>query len=68
MAEEIRHYQVEQRYRVTFERAASSTKGVIGFKCEANGDNAAETFSEAEALKLKAEIATLEPIAAVLKP
>ena len=37
MAEEIRHYQVNQRYRVVIERAAS-TKGVDGFKVEANGD------------------------------
>jgi len=38
MAEEVRNYQVDRKYRVTFEQSAS-TKGVTGFKVEANGDD-----------------------------
>ena len=40
---------VGQKYRVVFEQAAS-TKGVIGFKCEANGDNLAEVEIDAALL------------------
>jgi len=36
--EEVYNYQVDRKYRITFEQAAS-TKGTIGFKVEANGDN-----------------------------
>ena len=39
MPDEIKHYNVNQRYRVTVERAASSTKQIDGFKVEANGDD-----------------------------
>jgi hypothetical protein len=47
MAEEVRHYQVNGRYKVVFEQAAS-TKGVIGIKVESNGDNFADTMADAE--------------------
>ena len=47
MAEEVRNYQIDRKYRITFEQAAS-TKGVIGFKVEVNGD-------DREALKVEAE-------------
>lgn len=36
--EEVKHYQVNQRYRFVLEQAAS-TKGTLGIKCEANGDD-----------------------------
>ncbi len=36
--EEVKHYQINGKYRIMFERAAS-TKGVDGFKVEANGDD-----------------------------
>tara|TARA_Y100000310_G_scaffold204700_1_gene204931 strand:- start:4142 stop:4351 length:210 start_codon:yes stop_codon:yes gene_type:complete len=39
MAEEVRHYQVNQRYRIVIERVGSSTKQIDGFKVEANGDD-----------------------------
>jgi hypothetical protein len=41
------------RYKVSFEQAAS-TKGQLGFKIEANGDNMAQTFDDAKALLEKA--------------
>ena len=37
----------DQKYRIVFEQAAS-TKGVIGFKVEVNGDDKALTQAEAE--------------------
>ena len=37
MAEEVKHYQVNGKYRVVFERSA--VKGIDGFKVEANGDD-----------------------------
>lgn len=37
MAEEVRHYQVNGKYRIVFERSA--VKGQDGFKVEANNDN-----------------------------
>ena len=47
--EETRIYQVGQKYRVVFEQSAS-TKGVIGFKVEANGDDFDQVGEQAEAL------------------
>ena len=49
MTEEIKHYQVNGRYRVIYERAAS-TKGVDGFRVEANGDDIDETRKDAMVL------------------
>ena len=56
MAEEVKHYQVEQRYKVIFERGA--TKGVDGFKVEANGDNYGDAFTQALELYTKAVTVT----------
>ena len=36
--EETKIYHIDGKYRIQFEQSAS-TKGVIGFKVEANGDN-----------------------------
>lgn len=47
--QETKVYQVNGRYRVVFEQAAS-TKGVIGFKVEANGDDAKQVTTEAKNL------------------
>lgn len=49
LANEVKHYQVNQRYRVVFEQAAS-TKGVTGFKCEVTGDDFNEVQEQAEAM------------------
>lgn len=49
MAEEVKHYTINGKYRIVFEQAAS-TKGIIGFKVEANGDD--EDTVRAEAGKL----------------
>jgi len=46
--EEIKHIQVNGRYKVQFERGA--TKGIDGFRVEANGDNMMDTVTEAERL------------------
>lgn len=64
MAERTEVYHMEQRYRVVFEQAAS-TKGVTGFKVEANGDNIAIVkvqatelldFAKAQAPQLATEL------------
>jgi hypothetical protein len=48
------HLNLEQRYRVCFEQAAS-TKGVIGWKIEANGDGAEDTMAKAIQLMQQAK-------------
>ena len=58
--EEVKHYQVNGRYQVQFERGA--TKGVIGYKVEANGDDYKETFGEAVKLMQLATEATPSPL------
>ena len=57
MSEEVKHIQVNQRYRMVIERAAS-TKGVDGFKIEANGDDLATVEADANLLYEKAKIIT----------
>jgi hypothetical protein len=47
--EETKIYHVDGKYRIVFEQAAS-TKGIIGFKVEVNGDDKA--MVEAEATEL----------------
>ena len=47
--EETKIYKVDGKYRIVFEQAAS-TKGVIGFKVEANGDDIAMVRNEATEL------------------
>ena len=51
----ITHVNLNQRYKVTFERAAS-TKRTMGFKVEANGDVLADTMNDAHQLKDNAEL------------
>jgi len=46
-AQEVKNYQKNGRYRVVFEQAAS-TKGIIGFKVEANSDNLQEALQQSE--------------------
>ena len=53
--QEVKHYQINGRYRVQFERSA--VKGVIGYKVEANGDDYDITFNDAHSLQKLAELA-----------
>ena len=46
--EEVKHYQVNGKYRVVFERSA--VKGIDGFKVEANGDDYPQTMNDAQSL------------------
>jgi len=57
MNEEVRHIQVNGRYRIVIERAAS-TKGVDGFKIEANGDDMEGVAVDASLLYEKAKTIT----------
>ena len=54
MAEEVKHYQVNQKYRVKFEKAAGVKTG-DGFAVEANGDDLDIIISQAEALYREAQ-------------
>ena len=54
MAEQVIHTTLNSRYRIVFEQAAS-TKGVIGFKVEANGDDFEDVSAQAEALLIWAK-------------
>lgn len=48
MAEEVKHYQVNGKFKVIIERAA--VKGVDGFKVEANNDELLFAVQDAKAL------------------
>jgi hypothetical protein len=54
--EEIKHFQVNGKYRVQYERSA--TKGVDGFKVEANGDEYPKVLEDAQSLYVKAILTT----------
>ena len=47
--EETKIYHIDSKYRIQFEQAAS-TKGVIGFKIEANSDSLEDVKKDAMAL------------------
>jgi hypothetical protein len=55
--QKVTHISLNSRYRVKIERAAS-TKGVLGYTVEANGDSLEEVVSEVESLKLSVEAMT----------
>ncbi len=64
--QEVKHYQVEQRYRIKIERAAS-TKGTLGYTVEANGDDIAQVEMDAKYLKQQAEQIAGAPVAEAKK-
>jgi len=49
MPETVEHRNIGQKYRIVIERAAS-TKGIDGFKVEANGDDITEIENEIDTL------------------
>jgi hypothetical protein len=60
--QEVKHYQINQRYKIQFEVGA--TKGVIGWKIEANGDSLGDVELDAKLLKEYAEkVATIPAVA-----
>lgn len=61
--DEIKHYQINGKYRVVFERSA--VKGVIGYKVEVNGDEINQVLMDAKTLKRQAEEATQETMQGV---
>ncbi len=66
--EEVKHYQVNGKYKLQLERSA--VKGVDGFKCEVNGDSLEEVQAEAQKLydyaigltKVDAKIGTIPEV------
>lgn len=60
--EEVKHYQVNGKYRVQFERSA--VKGQDGFKIEANGDDMILVEADALMLYIKAKNLTTPVITA----
>ena len=61
--EEVKHYTVNGKYRIVVERAAS-TKGVLGYKVEANADDMLDALKDIEYLKNAAERITENPVMA----
>lgn len=57
MSEEVRHIQVNGKYRVCFER--SGVKGIDGFKVEANDDDIDIVLAKAEYLYIQAKHITI---------
>jgi len=55
MAEQVTHITLNARYRVVIERAAS-TKGTLGYKIEANGDDYNVAMTEIDEMKKAVEI------------
>jgi len=58
MPSTVTHITQNTRYRVVLERSA--TKGIIGYKVEANSDNLIEVIKDAEQLKAGAEKLAVE--------
>jgi len=54
MAEEVKHYQVNGKYRIVIERSATA-KGTLGYKIEANADHIPELLNDIEILKVGAD-------------
>lgn len=63
----VTHINQGQSYRVQIERAAS-TKGIDGFKVEANGDNANLVLADAQFLYAQANVLTKSVITATNTP
>ena len=57
MPETVNHIQVGTKYRIVIERAAS-TKGVDGFKVEANGDDIQQVELDIDRLYRDAQLIT----------
>ena len=57
MTETIEHRNIGQKYRIVIERAAS-TKGVDGFKVEANGDDIQQVEVDIDRLYTNAQVIT----------
>jgi len=57
MTEEVKHYQVNGKYRVVFEKAAGVKAG-DGFKVEANDDDVNNAYELAEKLYTLATLRT----------
>ena len=56
--EETKIYHIDKKYRIVFEQAAS-TKGTLGFKVEANGDDMARVEMDIEKLYDAARFLTI---------
>ena len=57
MSETVNHIQVGVKYRIVIERAAS-TKGIDGFKVEANGDDIQQVEVDIDRLYTDAQLIT----------
>ena len=62
MAETVTHQTINGKYRLVIERAAS-TKGVLGYKVEVNGDELADCVVDIR--RAKDEVERLTPITEV---
>jgi hypothetical protein len=60
--QEVKHYQINGKYRIKLERAAS-TKGVIGYTVEVNGDMIEDVIMDARSIQLTIEGYNPMPVA-----
>lgn len=58
MPSTVTHITQNGRYQIEIERAA--TKGILGYKIKANGDEILQTIKDAEQLKKEAEKLAIE--------
>ena len=58
MPSTVTHITQNGRYQIEIERAA--TKGILGYKIKANGDDLLQTIKDAEQLKKEAEKLAIE--------
>lgn len=56
----VQHQNIEQRYRMVIERGA--TKGILGYKVEANGDLLTGVIEQVKVLKDAAELIAVEEV------
>lgn len=64
---EVTHQTINGKYRVVIERAAS-TKGTLGYKVEANGDEYPEVLRDIHSLQIAVELMTVTQLEANNKP
>ena len=65
--QEVKHYQVNGKYRIVIEQAAS-TKGTLGFKVEANGDEINKVEADIEGLMMGIKHLIQPPVSSVENP
>jgi len=61
MPDRVEHITINGKHRIVLERAASSTKNILGWKIETNSDDRDVALVDIEYLKAKVEVMTVQP-------